>query len=108
MCHKLSDKCWADSCVSYTVRQWMACVLVSPTPYYKGRSVFLCLLHSMARVGRSRVSYTIWQGLVCVLVSLRLSAKGWFEFVCVLHWVTRLSVGLRSFLSLRMSDKGWL
>ena len=69
----------------------------------------LCLLRRMAKAGLcSCVSYTVRQGLVCVLVSLRLSAKGWSEFVCVLHWVTRLSVGLRSFVSLRMSDKGWL
>ena len=33
---KLSDKCWADSNVSYTVFQWMACIQVC---------VLVCPLH---------------------------------------------------------------
>ena len=28
---KLSDKCWADSNVSFTVFQWMACILMGLT-----------------------------------------------------------------------------
>ena len=65
-------------------------VLVSLTPYVKARSVFLCLLNRIPRVGLySCVSYTVLQGLVCVLGSLTPYGKGWSVFLCLLHRMAR-------------------